>query len=283
MVLQGFDYDQDLIALASFNALLAQPFPHIFAKVPNTGRPTGLDLNADDRLRGAPDRQGFGKFWGWSGMAVLSRWPISLSMDWSSTLWRDSPGAHFPTLPNAQDHVPFSVQRLPRVAFWQMQIWPNGSPPIALFALHAMPPVFDGPEDKNGWRNHDELRLLLHAMEQTTADERVVVAGVLNVDPDLGEGRKAALKSLLTHQRVSDPNPRAPDGTNKTVLFEDLEPLRVDYVLPDARFEVLDAGITWPHADAAAKATSRHGLVWVDLHLEDISQRLLNRGVAEAR
>ena len=56
-----------------------------------------------------------------------------------------------------------AVQRLATTGFWDVPVeTPSGQ--LHLLAWHATPPVFDGPEDRNGRRNHDEAafwRLLL--------------------------------------------------------------------------------------------------------------------------
>ena len=79
LVLTSFDYDLDQVALDAFAgqlALLGQPYPYRFSLRPNTGVPTGLDLDGDGELGGPRDAQGYGRFSGEGGMAVLSRLPI---------------------------------------------------------------------------------------------------------------------------------------------------------------------------------------------------------------
>ncbi len=115
-----------------------------------------------------------------------------------------------------------------------------------------------------------------------------VVIGDLNLDPVDGDGRPQAYHSILT--RVQDPAPTsagaaaAPqDGANTlhkgdpardTAQYPAADGpgnLRVDYVLPSKKLNVLDAGVLWPApgdplADPVA-AASHHRLVWVDLEL----------------
>lgn len=79
LVLQGVDYDADLLALNALRDVISeagQMYDHVIALPPNTGMQTGLDLNGDGRLGGPADAQGYGRFRGADGMAVLSRWPI---------------------------------------------------------------------------------------------------------------------------------------------------------------------------------------------------------------
>jgi hypothetical protein len=74
LVIQGFDYDLTGSALSAFAASLN--YPHHFALLPNTGMATGLDMDGNGRLGEARDAQGFGKFSGAGGMAILSRYRI---------------------------------------------------------------------------------------------------------------------------------------------------------------------------------------------------------------
>lgn len=59
---------------------------------------TGLDLNGDGRLGGPNDAQGYGRFLGHRGMAVMSKFLIDAGkvQDFSALLWRDVP---YPSLP----------------------------------------------------------------------------------------------------------------------------------------------------------------------------------------
>ena len=58
LVLADFDYDAELSALRAFAGLLAEtaaPYPYAFARRPNTGWATGLDMDGDGRLGGPRD------------------------------------------------------------------------------------------------------------------------------------------------------------------------------------------------------------------------------------
>ena len=95
------DHDHDLITLATLRDRIARDgphYPHLFALRPNSGWPTGLDMDGDGRRGGPGDAQGYGAFSGQGGMALLSRFPIATeaARDWSALLWRDLPGALLP-------------------------------------------------------------------------------------------------------------------------------------------------------------------------------------------
>jgi len=101
LVLTGIDYDHGLAALSALAgriALQGVEYPHRLALRPNTGWMTPLDLDGDGRLGGPGDAQGWGRFAGEGGMAILSRLPLEAGAveDYSRFLWADLPGALLP-------------------------------------------------------------------------------------------------------------------------------------------------------------------------------------------
>ncbi|WP_134678549.1 endonuclease/exonuclease/phosphatase family protein [Paracoccus ravus] len=279
LLLTGFDWDHDALALTAFRDRLAKSgidYAHQFSTRPNAGVPSGLDLNQDGRLGTANDRQGFGRFTGQGGMAILSHHPIGPVRDYATTLWRDLPGNLMPPGPAEIAES----QRLSSVAHWDATITVAGKP-LHLLAMSASPPVFDGPEDRNGRRNHDELAFWLNNLPDGT----FVLAGKLNVDPADGDGRPEALARIMQHLR--DPEPQSAGGEKAGTLGinashkgnaaldtahwpGDRPPgnLRVDYVLPARELTILGAGVFWPEAGELAEIAleaSSHRLVWVDI------------------
>lgn len=295
LALQGIDWDHDGTALAAFAKTLSAAgadYPHRFSMRPNTGMTTGFDLNGDGRLGEPEDAQGFGAFSGQGGLAVLSRYPILADQvqDFSDVLWRDLPGALLPTY---QDGSPFpsaevqAVQRLSTTAHWALPISLPDGRVLTLLSFHATPPVFDGQEDRNGRRNHDEIRfwqLYLDGIFGAAPTDRFVIAGDANLDPFDSDGRRDAIGALLTDPRLQDPAPASrgaatapdqghdgPNGTD-TVDWDGPGRLRVDYVLPSADWTVAGSGVFWPapgeDGHEAALSASRHRLVWVDIVLD---------------
>lgn len=295
LLLTGFDYDLRNAALGAFRDHLEERgavYPHVFSRRPNTGIDSGFDLDGNGRLGEPRDMQGFGRFAGEGGMAILSRFPFrSNAKDISTLLWRDLPGAILPEGFYAEPAL--DVLRLSSTAHWDVPITVAGQE-VRLLAYHAGPPVFDGPEDRNGRRNHDETRLWNLYLEGTIGSgvtQPFVILGDANLDPADGEGRGAAMKALIARSDVQDPRPRSPGGIAAanpehrgnpgldTADWRDEDGpgnLRVDYVLPSTAFRVLDAGVFWP-APSDPKAAllgleeegaTRHRLVWVDLELE---------------
>jgi len=294
LVLQGFDWDHEGAALAAFADLLktAGPdYPYRYAQRPNSGLATDLDMDGDSRRGGPGDAQGYGNFTGQGGLAVLSRFPIltERSRDYSTLLWRDVPdallpqheaGTAFPS-PEAQ-----AIQRLSSTGHWAVSVkLPDGTV-LTLLTFQAAPPVFDGPEDRNGRRNHDEILLWRHVLDGAFGPaprDRFVLAGGANLDPSDSDGRRIAIQTLLADPRFQDPDPRS-DGAataggqghegndaTDTVDWPNAGRLRVDYVLPSEDWHVADAGVYWPAPGAPGHedvlTASRHRLVWVDLVL----------------
>ncbi|MFV0410992.1 MAG: endonuclease/exonuclease/phosphatase family protein [Paracoccus sp. (in: a-proteobacteria)] len=284
LLLTGFDWDHDRAALRAFAQLLKRlgaDYPHLLALQPNSGMDSRADLDGDGRLGEAEDSQGWGSFTGQNGMAVLSRFPLGEVTDYSAFLWRDLPGN---LIGGALTPEVAEVQRLSDTGHWDVEI--RTDPPLHLLAFSASPPVFDGPEDRNGRRNHDEIAFWTRHLPDTP----FVLAGNANLDPEDGEGRRDAIRALLADPRLQDPQPRSlgasaaadPEHKGDPALDTADWPsgetkgrpgnLRVSYVLPSTGLRVRDAGTLWP-ADAsplatAMRAASPHRLVWVDLELE---------------
>lgn len=299
ILLAGFDYDLDGAALGAFAERIAAHgagYPHRFALRPNTGWASGIDLDGDGRLGGPGDGQGFGRFAGEGGMAVLSRLPVDASSvkDYSEFLWRDLPG----TLIGGADlsREAAAVQRLSTTGHWAVPVLLSDGRPLTLLAFHATPPVFDGPEDRNGRRNHDEtalwLRLIDGDLPFAPPAAPFAILGDANLDPVDGDGRTEALDAMLSDHRLQDPAPSSAGAVSAAAVqgganvgqrgdpsFDTTDwrdapgpgNLRVDYVLPSADLRIRDAGVWWPPqgesgAETAATA-SRHRLVWVDIEL----------------
>ena len=160
LLLTDFDYDLDGLAVGAFADLL-ETYPHSFAARPNTGLETGLDMDGNGYTGDARDAQGYGRFSGDGGMAILSRYPIGELRDLSAILWKDVEDATLPTVDGAlfPSEEAIVIQRLSTTGHWIVPIsMPNG-PPLTLMVWSATRLVFDGPEDRNGLRNRDELRL----------------------------------------------------------------------------------------------------------------------------
>lgn len=284
LILTGMDHDARhaaLTALADALQRAGHPYPHRYAPQGNAGIPTGFDADADGRSGEAADAQGWGRFPGAGGLAVLSRLPLGHATNHADFLWRDLPGT---LLPPGTDPGLAALQRLSSQAHVTLPV-PLGDRTLTLLLWHATPPAFDGPEDRNGRRNHDEaafwLRLLDGALPITPPDGPFLLVGQTNLDPRDGDGRPQALLSLLTHPALQDPAPRGSHGRTEpahgadsaldTALYDRLGGLRLSYILPSADLTVTASGVLWPPPDdplaPTLAAASHHHPVWVDLHL----------------
>ena len=289
LLLSGFDYDHDLMAARAFAGALALQgleYPILFALRPNRGMQSGLDLDGDGRQGGPGDAQGFGWFSGQSGMLLLSRYPVQTEavQDYSTFLWRDLPGALHP---DSLSPEALSLQRLSTTGHWQIPLILPGGVSLTLLVWHATPPVFDGADDLNGRRNHDEtafwLSLLSGLPGLKSPEPPFVLIGTPNLDPEDGEGRPDAIRALLTHPALQDPEPRAGWSENDagqrgdpaldTVRLEGLGGLRLAMILPDRSLKVVASGILRPEPQdplsRASRLASRHFPVWVDLQLPE--------------
>ena len=169
------EFDDDPAALALFQTLLqtgqntsglgaARPitYTETFRAPVNTGVPSGYDLDGNQEIGGPGDAYGFGFFPGQSGMAVLSNLPITNARAFQTFLWKDMPNHLKPRIPNGEawySDEQWNQLRLSSKSHWDIPInTPKGV--IHIIAAHPTPPTFDGSEDRNGKRNHDEIRFI---------------------------------------------------------------------------------------------------------------------------
>jgi Endonuclease/Exonuclease/phosphatase family len=285
LLLTGVDFDHDLIALGALNAGLSNPYPHLFARQPNTGLQTGLDLDQNGKSGEPRDAQGWGRFSGEGGMAILSRLPVEEPgvRDFTDMLWQDLPGA---LLPDQMPQPIRDIQRLSTTGHWLVPVRTANGRILTVMAWAATPPVFDGPEDLNGRRNHDEAafwHLLIDGkLSAPPPMPPFVLMGDANLDPADGDGLRDGIAGLIAHPMLRDPLPKGTHGRSEpdhsgdpaldTALYDPgVGGLRVDLVVPSADLSVTASGVLWPDAAdplAAGLATaSRHRPVWVDIAL----------------
>jgi hypothetical protein len=235
-----------------------------------------LDIDGNGRLGDARDAHGYGRFAGDGGMAILSRFEIDTDhlRDFNEVLWADLGGAE---LPRDGDMPFFDAQvranlRLSSDGHWIVPINLPDQSSVSIMAYSATPPVFDGPEDMNGLRNRDELRLWEALLDGDFGDAPTsfVIAGNANLDPETGQGDRAAMAAFLARSDITDPLAGLPtadwgvEGPGK---------LRVSYVLPSRDWKVSGAGVYWPAPDDPlvgllgddSMAAGPHRLVWVDI------------------
>jgi len=198
------------------------------------------------------------------------------------------PGARLPNDPAtpapADWYSPeeLKVFRLSSKSHWDLPIQ-IGRKTVHFLTSHPTPPVFDGPEDRNGTRNADEIRFWADYITPGPTSGYIyddnggrgglkpgslfVIAGDQNSDPIDGDSIPGAIQQLLNHPLVNTEltptslgAPQAADlqgGANDahrgdpkfdTADFNDSAPgnLRADYVLPRKNMKMVDAQVFWP-------------------------------------
>ncbi|MVA74725.1 endonuclease/exonuclease/phosphatase family protein [Auraticoccus sp. F435] len=301
LVVQEFDHDAEGRAVRLFaenylgrSQAGAAPveYPYSFSAPVNTGVPSGFDLNGDGTVGGPDDAWGFGAFPGQYGMVVYSRHPIALEdvRTFQHFRWADMPGALLPDDPATPEpadfYSPEELARLPlsSKSHWDVPVRVGGRT-VHLLTSHPTPPVFDGPEDRNGRRNSDEIRFWADYVSGLAASRHVyddqgrrgglragaafVVAGDLNSDPRDGDSLPGSIDQLLEHPRVGTGRPPASEGAVEASRLQGgvnddhrspaahdtadfAEPpgnIRADYVLPSRQLRVRDSGVFWPRSD----------------------------------
>ena len=298
LLINEFDYDaaglaaqyfQDNYLSDSQNGADPIEYPYHFVAPSNTGIPSGRDFNKDGVVGGPDDAFGFGFFPGQYGMAVYSRFPIDYEgvRTFQMFLWKDMPGAMLPMNPDGTpwyDAGDLEIFRLSSKSHWDVPIQIDGKT-VHFLTSHPTPPVFDGPEDRNGTRNYDEIRFwadyVIPSRSGYIYDDTghegglepgamFVIAGDQNSDPFDGDSIPGSAQQLLEHPLVNTKvTPDSEGGPEQAVLqdlandthlgdpafdtadFNDFAPgnLRADYVLPRKNLRIIEAGVFWPLSD----------------------------------
>jgi endonuclease/exonuclease/phosphatase family metal-dependent hydrolase len=317
LLINEFDYDAAGEGIKTFREMYLgksqydqQPiaYEYTYFSTVNTGYDTGLDLNKDGKSGGPDDAYGFGQFPGKYAMVVLSRFPIDNEhvRTFQNFLWKDMPDNRWPQDPETEkpwynDEIK-AIFRLSSKSHWDVPI-KIGERTIHLLAAHPTPPAFDGPENRNGARNHDEIRMWADYVDGRADylydDKGVkgglaegadfVIVGDMNADPVDGDGDGEAGRLLTENARVqADLPPRSSGGAYYAELqgqanvkqhgdpaqdtgdFSDYRVgnLRVDYCLPSKTLKMTANGIVWPKPDepgADLVGASDHRMVWIDV------------------
>ncbi len=313
ILINEFDYDPGGVSLAGFqdNYLsvshttagdVAAPivYPYRYSAPSNTGIHSHVDLNNDGEYNPAAspfnfvyanDSFGFGWFPGQYGMAVYSMYPIDLDevRTFQMFLWGDMPDALLPVNP---DGSPFyspnqlEILRLSSKSHWDLPI-EIGKRTVHFLVSHPTPPVFDGPEDRNGTRNHDEIRFWADYVSPgangyvyddaggtggLAPGSLFVIAGDQNADPFDGDSTAGAIQQLLDNSHVNTKVVPSSEGAVEQAILQDAandshigDPahdtadfadfgsspgnLRADYVLPGKALQIRDSGVFWPTTD----------------------------------
>jgi hypothetical protein len=309
LLVNEFDFVPDQLAARLFqrnylsvsqNGARPVVFPYRFVAPSNTGIASGMDFDNNGEAVTEPgtglyanDSFGFGEFPGKFGMAVFSRLPIDVKRARTFQLfrWEDMPGALLPDDPDtpapADWYSPeeLDVFRLSSKSHWDLPIEVGRGERVHFLVSHPTPPVFDGPDDRNGTRNHDEIRFWADYVTPGAGRyiyddrgrrgglgrrEHFVIAGDQNADPFDGDSTEDAILQLLDSPRINTGmTPTSPGGPEQSALqggannahvgnpafdtadFADTAPgnLRADYVLPDRGTRIVGSFVFWPRSD----------------------------------
>ena len=231
----------------------------------NTGIFSGFDLDnsgaAGDFVPN--DSFGFGFFPGQFGMAVYSMFPIDFDAirTFQLFLWRDMPGALLPVDPATgqfwYSDEELDVFRLSSKSHWDVPIAISDADgrktkTVHFLVSHPTPPVFDGPEDRNGTRNHDEIRFWADYISKSRSRYIVddqgrrgglrggalfVIAGDQNSDPLDGDSIPGSAQQLLEHPKINTKvTPSSPGGSEQAALQGNANTLHVG----DPAFDTAD-------------------------------------------
>jgi hypothetical protein len=300
LLINEFDYDESGKAAELFrknylevsqNGAEPVDYAYFFVAPSNTGIPSGFDLDNNSEVGGPNDAFGFGFFPGQYGMAVFSKYPIKFNeiRTFQNFLWKDMPDALLPDDPNTPEPADWyseeelEVFRLSSKSHWDVPV-EIGKKTVHFLVSHPTPPIFDGVEDRNGARNHDEIRFWADYVgpgkDQGSyiydddgkhgglkPGELFVIAGDQNADPFDGDSTENAILQLLDHPLINTKETPSSEGgpeqaalqsgANETHIgdpafdtadFADETPgnLRADYVLPRKNLKIEDAGVFWP-------------------------------------
>jgi len=278
-------------------------FPYFYQGQVNTGVNSELDLDGNGKAGVLPgDGFGYGHFSGHFGMVLLSKYPIEHKDVRTFQLfkWRDMPNALQPVDPKTAKPW-FSTEawekmRLSSKSHWDIPVKVNGKI-IHVLASHPTPPVFDGPEDRNGKRNHDEIRFWSDYVSAEKSayiyDDKgekgglklsapFVILGDLNASSKDGDAINAGISGLLMHDNIQDAMPESQGAKIHTLDNKNARHhtafwrMRADYVLPSkVGFTIKDSGVYWPTENEDTfrlikdrSASSDHRMVWLDLLLK---------------
>ncbi len=312
ILLNEFDYiaDPELGVLAfqrhylerSQRGVAAIHYPYYYLAPVNSGVPSPHDFDGDGIASGTGgDAWGFGHYPGQYGMVLLSRFPILTEQvrTFARFPWHRMPHPQPVLCPDGSafyDADTWQALRLSSKSHWDVPVQ-IGSHRLHLLAAHPTPPVFDGPEGRNGARNFDEIRLWADYLDNAPylqddqgrhgglpQNKRFVILGDYNASPAQGQSRPGAIDQLLHHPRVNarrQPrsqggalhSPADPHGPKHTASWR----AQVDYVLPSRwGLKILEGGVFWPRPDSplhrlvgSRRASSDHRLVWQRLGLTD--------------
>ena len=249
LLINEFDYDAGGVAAQEFQENYlgvghngADPivYPHRMAVASNTGIPSGRDLDKNGFIGGPGDAFGFGFFPGQFAFVVYSMYPIAEDevRNFQLFLWDDMPGAMLPVNPDGSsfyDEGDLEIFRLSSKNHTDLPI-EIGNKTVHFLVSHPTPPVFDGLEDRNGTRNHDEIRFWADYVSPgrngyiyddaggtggLQPGSLFVIAGDENADPFDGDSTADAIQQLLENPRINTKVVPSSAGAVEQAILQD--------------------------------------------------------------
>ncbi|MFC7154013.1 endonuclease/exonuclease/phosphatase family protein [Halomarina halobia] len=273
-------------------------YEHVYVPRSNTGVHSGMDLDDDGVVDDTPgdrtygnDAFGYGEYPGQYALALLSRYPLDEAAvrSFRTFVWADMPGN---LIVRDDDYDVYLTEeeaerfRLSSKTHVDVPVEVGDRTVHALLA-HPTPSGFDGPENFNGRRCHDEVRLFADYVAGADylydddgvrggldPDASYALLGDMNAYPGQADNFDAATEFLLDNPDFdARPLPTSPGGArrgNPRATFD--SNVTIDYALPSPDLDRRGAGVVWPARSssrrglgAAAEAASDHRLVWADL------------------
>ncbi|RRJ32192.1 endonuclease/exonuclease/phosphatase family protein [Halocatena pleomorpha] len=272
-------------------------YPYVYTPPSNTGVHSGMDLDNDGTVDDTPgdqgyadDAYGFGQYPGQYALAIISRYPIETDAirSFRRFRWQDMPDSEIVRDPTYDVRLTDKEADRFRLSSKTHVDVPIACPDTTVHTLlaHPTPPVFDGPENFNGKRCHDEIRLLADYADGASYvyddneqrgglhdNASYVLLGDMNASPGDGETLRAVNTYFLDGEFNTRRFPTSPGGAQAGSPYLTAEfGQQVDYVLPSPDLSVCDSAVVWPSENANKRglrrdveAASDHRLVWADV------------------
>jgi hypothetical protein len=273
LLLNEVDYDKDAQLIDTFQKKYlevgqnisesshghAEPavYPYRYVAGSNTGVHSGFDLDRNERLTDKPgsvdyggDSWGFGQYPGQYAFVLLSKFPIDTAniRTFKNFKWKDLPDAQLPddsqTVEPADWYPAEVLERFPLSSKNHCDVPVKiGNSVVHILVSHPTPPAFDGEEDRNGKRNHDEISFWINYISSVGASggrkspaggdyiyddnghrggladgESFVIMGDLNGDSNDGQGQVGIAKLLAAPELAKYPAPESDGGEEQAKL-----------------------------------------------------------------
>jgi 3-phytase len=273
LLLNEVDYDKDAKLIDPFQKKYlevgqnisqspqgpAEPaiYPYRYIAESNTGAHSGFDLDRNGRLTDKPgsvdyggDSWGFGQYSGQYAFVLLSKYPIDVAnvRTFKNFKWKDLPEAQLPddasTTEPSDWYSAEALEQFPLSSKNHCDVPVKiGDSVVHILVSHPTPPAFDGDEDRNGKRNHDEIRFWIDYISSAGASggrkspaggdyiyddkgtrgglksgKSFVIMGDLNGDPNDGQGQVGIAKLLAAPELAKYPAPESEGGEEQAKL-----------------------------------------------------------------